>query len=157
VNGHVEHWWRDNSALLTEPPPEEHVGQILQDHLRDAVRNEGARVGGAIARNPGLDALLQVDSPVARRAARAALNSAVLVSEPSRLELDTRLDVDPASLVIRRWQRSATFGHDVKHVWGLLEGSFGFNLEVIVETTGGGLQHYYRGGDGWHEGEIIDV
>ena len=31
------------------------------------------------------------------------------------------------------------------------------NLEVIVETTDGNLQHYQRNGDGWHEGAVIDV
>ena len=56
-----------------------------------------------------------------------------------------------------RWQRSAVFGHNVKHVWGLVQGSFGFNLDVIVETTDGSLQHYYRNGDGWNEGVLINA
>lgn len=72
--------------------------------------------------------------------AHGALDNAVLSSPP-----------------IKRWHRTAVFGHDVKHVWGLVQGSFGFNLDVIVETTNGALQHYSRNGDGWHEGVVIDV
>ncbi|MGA8576552.1 MAG: C1 family peptidase [Candidatus Cybelea sp.] len=52
------------------------------------------------------------------------------------------------------WSMSTTFGHDVAAVVGLVEGSFGFNLEVIVLRTDGELQHYWRDGGGWHEGTI---
>ena len=31
------------------------------------------------------------------------------------------------------WQKSATFGSDVRCVIGMLQGSFGYNLELIVE------------------------
>jgi len=53
------------------------------------------------------------------------------------------------------WRNSATFGHDVRAVTSLVEGSFGFNLEVIVLRTDNKLQHYWRDGAGWHEGVII--
>lgn len=62
------------------------------------------------------------------------------------------------------WSRSAVFGHDVAAVTGMLQGSFGFNLEVVVLRTDGLLQHYWRGGAsrtgsgggvGWHEGAVI--
>ncbi|MFD5144378.1 C1 family peptidase [Streptomyces sp. NPDC058401] len=53
------------------------------------------------------------------------------------------------------WRRSAVFGHDVRAVTGMLQGSFGFNLEVIVLRTDRLLQHYWRDGDGWHEGALI--
>jgi hypothetical protein len=53
------------------------------------------------------------------------------------------------------WSMSTTFGHDIEQVLGLIEGSFGFNLECIVLRTDGKAQHYWRGGDGWHEGPII--
>jgi hypothetical protein len=53
------------------------------------------------------------------------------------------------------WINSATFGHDVRAVAGLLEGSFGFNLEVIALRTDNQLQHYWRDGSGWHEGAVI--
>jgi C1A family cysteine protease len=53
------------------------------------------------------------------------------------------------------WYQSATFGHDVQAVAGLVEGSFGFNLEVIILRTDRQLQHYWRDGAGWHEGVVI--
>lgn len=53
------------------------------------------------------------------------------------------------------WRNSATFGHNVMAVAGLIEGSFGFNLEVIVLRNDNKLQHYWRDGAGWHEGVII--
>jgi len=53
------------------------------------------------------------------------------------------------------WVKSATFGHNIGAVAGLLEGSFGFNLEVIALTFDKKLQHYWRDGSGWHEGVII--
>lgn len=54
------------------------------------------------------------------------------------------------------WRQSATFGHDVGFVVALVEGSYGFNLEVIVLRTDNKLQHYWRDdGATWHEGVII--
>jgi hypothetical protein len=53
------------------------------------------------------------------------------------------------------WHESATFGHDVQAVTSLVEGSFGFNLEVVVLRTDRKLQHYWRDGAGWHEGVVI--
>lgn len=53
------------------------------------------------------------------------------------------------------WRQSATFGHDVQAVASLVEGSFGFNLEVIVLRYDRMLQHYWRDGAGWHEGVVI--
>jgi hypothetical protein len=55
------------------------------------------------------------------------------------------------------WGKSAEFGHDVRHVWGLTQSSFGFDLEVIVERFDGGPQHYWRDGRGWHEGSVISI
>ena len=53
------------------------------------------------------------------------------------------------------WHHSATFGHDAQAVVGLVEGSFGFNLETIVLRTDSCLQHYWRDSTGWHEGPVI--
>lgn len=53
------------------------------------------------------------------------------------------------------WLMSATFGHDVTRVIALVEGSYGFNLEVIVLRHDGQVQHYWRDGSGWHEGPVI--
>ena len=53
------------------------------------------------------------------------------------------------------WRKSATFGHDIRAVAALVEGSFGFNLEVVVLRNDNKLQHYWRDGGGWHEGVVI--
>ena len=53
------------------------------------------------------------------------------------------------------WHLSATFGSDITFVLALVEGSFGFDLEVIVERTDKQLQHYYRSGSQWYSGAII--
>ena len=53
------------------------------------------------------------------------------------------------------WTESATFAHDVESVLALVEGSYGFNLEVIVLRRDGMLQHYWRGGGKWNEGVVI--
>ena len=53
------------------------------------------------------------------------------------------------------WTNSATFGYDISSVASVIEGSYGFNLEVIAVTTDWKLQHYWRDGSGWHEGVII--
>ena len=55
----------------------------------------------------------------------------------------------------RSWRNSKTFGHDVKSVISLLQGSYGFNLEVIVLRTDNKLQHYWRHDGEWNEGVVI--
>lgn len=55
----------------------------------------------------------------------------------------------------QQWRQSAVFGHDIAEVVGLVEGSFGFNLEIVVRRTDNRLQHYWRDGGGWHEGPIL--
>lgn len=53
------------------------------------------------------------------------------------------------------WSKSATFGSGVARVIALVQGSFGFNLEVVALRTDGMLQHYWRDGGGWHAGVVI--
>jgi hypothetical protein len=38
---------------------------------------------------------------------------------------------------------------------GLVQGSFGFDLEVIAELDNGDLQHFYRDGSGWQCGPVF--
>ncbi len=52
----------------------------------------------------------------------------------------------------QKWRHAATFGADAKAVIGMVEGSFGFNLEVLVRRTDGRLQHYWRVGPFWNAG-----
>lgn len=53
------------------------------------------------------------------------------------------------------WHMSTTFGAGVQAVVGLLQGSYGFNLECIVLLTTGHIQHWWRDGAGWHPGPVI--
>jgi hypothetical protein len=53
------------------------------------------------------------------------------------------------------WSKSATFGSGIARVLALVEGSFGFDLEVVVLRTDGMLQHCWRDGAGWHAGVVI--
>ena len=53
------------------------------------------------------------------------------------------------------WSLSATFGSGVDCVVALVEGSFGFNLELIVLRQDGMLQHYWRAGATWNAGVVI--
>jgi papain like protease len=48
------------------------------------------------------------------------------------------------------WIFGATFGSNVQQVVALLQGSFGFNLEVVVLRKDGLLEHYWRDDGGWH-------
>ena len=53
------------------------------------------------------------------------------------------------------WANSATFGSNVAAVHGLIESSFGFDLEVIALLNDGSLQHFWRDGAGWHAGPVF--
>jgi len=56
-----------------------------------------------------------------------------------------------------QWRTSATFGSNVQAVIALIEGSYGFDLEVVALRTDGQLQHFWRDGAGWHTGPVIGV
>jgi hypothetical protein len=86
-NGQIQHWWRKNSNLDTQPPVVGHV-------------------------------------------------------------------TPPATSL---WIQSATFGTNIKHVWALIESSYGYDLEVIAELNSGQLQHFWRDRAGWHNGPVINV
>jgi len=53
------------------------------------------------------------------------------------------------------WQLAATFGQGLDCVVGLLQGSFGLNLELIAQTQANQLVHFWRDGSGWHQGVTI--
>lgn len=53
------------------------------------------------------------------------------------------------------WAKSDTFGSGVARVLALVEGSFGFDLEVVALRSDGMVQHYWRDGGGWHAGVVV--
>jgi len=141
VGGRVEHWFRDNSALRAESPRVDHADPRFSDVVHEMVSASYTQPEPGTTVRADVASLMR-DSGDGRVSAvvKSGLNNAVV-----------------SAGVPDRWHRTAVFGHDVKHVWGLVEGSFGFNLDVVVEKTDSSLQHYYRDGDGWHEGVLIDV
>jgi hypothetical protein len=46
------------------------------------------------------------------------------------------------------WTLNHVFGVNIKRVLSLLQGSFGFNLELIVERVDGKIPHY------WHDANV---
>jgi hypothetical protein len=57
------------------------------------------------------------------------------------------------------WQKSATFGTNqpgktIQQVLGLIESSFGFDLEVIALLSDGSVQHFWRSGN-WSAGPVF--
>jgi hypothetical protein len=52
------------------------------------------------------------------------------------------------------WLNSAVFGSGVKSILGLIEGSFGFDLELIALLNNDSVQHFYRSNN-WYAGPIF--
>jgi C1A family cysteine protease len=55
------------------------------------------------------------------------------------------------------WTMSASFGQNVQQVLGLIQSSFGFNLELVALLKDGTLQHFWRSAAdlGWRPGPIF--
>ena len=55
------------------------------------------------------------------------------------------------------WAMSASFGSNIKEVLGLIQSSFGFNLELIALLNDGSLQHFWRDSSNlaWNAGPIV--
>ena len=55
------------------------------------------------------------------------------------------------------WSMSASFGQNVKQVLGLIQSSFGFDLEVVALLNDGSLQHFWRYASDltWHAGPVF--
>jgi papain like protease len=124
-DGRMQHWWRDN------------------DH--GMVWNPGPTFGSGVASPPCM-----IEGEFGAGSENAVGNFELCVAVGGQVQhwwRNNQADM--------RWIQSATFGHDVRAVVALVEGSYGFNLETIVLRTDGMLQHYWRDGAGWHEGPVI--
>jgi len=67
---------------------------------------------------------------------------------------------NPQPGITATWSKSATFatnvaGQQVREVLGLIQSSYGFDLELIAELGNGSLQHFWRDGGGWHPGPVF--
>ena len=139
-DGRLQLWWRDDDNGMAWKPGEV-FGSGYQETSACMIQGE---YGAIDELTPGNFELCIAANGVAEHWWR---DNALIASDEPKSDAST-----PG-----KWTRSATFGHDVKHVRGLVQSSFGSNLEVIVETAAGELQHYYRDGKGWETGPIIPV
>ncbi|RSS66669.1 C1 family peptidase [Streptomyces sp. WAC06614] len=125
-DGRMQRWWRDDAAGFTWRP-----GEVFGSGITSAPCLVEAQYGA-------------LDEDTAGNYELCAVGAG------GRIEHWWRASAGDAG-----WRRSAVFGHDALSVTGMLQGSFGFNLEVIVLRTDRQLQHYWRDGSGWHEGAVI--
>ena len=126
--GQMQHWWRDN------------------DH--GMAWNAGPTFGNAVKSPPCM-----IEGQFGASDEKAVGNFELCVAVGGQVEHWWR-----ANWSDMVWRRSTSFGHDVKSVVALVEGSYGFNLEVIVLRNDNRLQHYWRYGAGdWDEGPVIGI
>ncbi|WP_424212872.1 C1 family peptidase [Streptomyces sp. BI20] len=128
TDGRMQLWWRDDAHGFTWRP-----GEIF-----------GADVTSA-------PALVEGDDGAVDEATAGAYELCVAAS--GRIEHWRRDNRAPGTA----WERAAVFGHGTEAVIGLVQGSFGFNLELIARRRDGRSQHWWRDGSGWHEGGVIDA
>lgn len=124
-NGQMQHWWRDN------------------DH--GMVWHSGATFGSGVASPPCM-----IEGEYGAANEKSVGNFELCVAVGGKVQHWWR--ANGSDLL---WRNSATFAHDVHAVLSLVEGSYGFNLELVVLRTDGKLQHYWRDGAGWHEGAVF--
>lgn len=124
-NGQMQHWWRDNDHGLAW-----HQGPVF---------------GSGIASPP-----VMIQGQFGMATEYGVGNFELCVASGGQAQHWWRDNSGSMT-----WYHSATFGHDVAAVAGLIEGSFGFNLEIVVLRTDRQLQHYWRNSAGWHEGPVI--
>ncbi|MEI6757980.1 MAG: peptidase C1A [Chlorobium sp.] len=122
ASGKMQLFWRDN------------------DH--GMVWNEGAQFGSGVSSPPCM-----IEGSYGAPNEKAAGNFELCVAVGGAVQHWWRNNQGD-----KLWRMSATFGHNILSVVSLLQGSFGFNIEVIVLRTDNKLQHYWRDGSGWHEG-----
>ncbi|QES52463.1 peptidase C1A [Streptomyces venezuelae] len=127
TDGRMQRWWRDDAAGFVWRP-----GEIF-----------GSGIGSA-------PCLIEAQYD-ARDEATAGNYELCAVTEDGRIEHWWRGNASGSG-----WTRSTVFGRDALAVTGMLQGSFGFHLEVFVLRADRQVQHWWRDGNGgWHEGAVI--
>jgi hypothetical protein len=130
----MQRWWRDDPNITTWVPCEEFGNNILSP-------------------------------PVMIRSQFGATDE----TEPGNYELCVAVDGsvehwwavgNPEPGTTATWTNAAIFqtnvaGQQIKQVLGLIESSYGFDLEVVAELDDGSLQHFWRDGGGWHPGPVF--
>jgi hypothetical protein len=124
-SGEMQHWWRDNDHGMTW--------------------HAGVKFGSGINSPPCM-----IEGQFSATDEKSVGNFELCVGVGEKVQHWWR-----ANSSDMLWRKSATFGNNVKAVVALVQGSYGFNLEVIVLTYDNKLQHYWRDGAGWHKGDVI--
>ncbi len=139
TTGHLQMWWRNNNDLTTPWIP----GELFANNISATppVMIQASFFAANETEQGNFEAFVQIGG----RVQHWWRDNSVLRTE------------NPVSNGNTRWHPGFAFGHDVKHVWGAMQGDAGTNMEVFVERTDGRLQQYYRGREQWFEGAIIDV
>jgi hypothetical protein len=128
-SGEMQHWWRDDAADMTW--------------------KSGASFGSGVNSSP---CMIQGQFGMSDEYDNGNFELCVAVPDGTVQHWWRDNGSDSSA---NHWFRSATFGADVKRVIALVQGSFGFNLEMIAIRTDGQLQHYWRDDSGWNAGVII--
>jgi len=123
--GQMQHWWRDNDGGMSW--------------------HQGTTFGSGVASPPCM-----IEASFGEGDETQVGNFELCVAVGGKVEHWWRYN--HGDMI---WRKSATFGHNVKSVVGLIQGSYGFNLEVVVLRTDNKLQHYWRYGGTWNEGVVI--
>lgn len=124
-NGKMQHWWRDNDH-----------GQVW---------HSSATFGSGVKSPPCM-----IEGSFGAANEKAVGNFELCVAVGGRVQHWWRANGSD-----KLWRNTSTFGHDALAVVAMLEGSYGFNLELIVLRTDNKLQHYWRDGNGWHDGDVF--
>jgi uncharacterized protein involved in copper resistance len=125
ADGRMQHWWRDNDH-----------GQAW---------NRGPTFGADVQSSP-----VMIEGSFGQGNEDAVGNFELLVAVNGRVEHWRRDNRDDQA-----WHHGASFGTDVQRVCGLVQGSYGFNLETVVVRTDGKLRHFWRYGGIWNTGRVL--
>ena len=181
ANGMLEHWWRDDGAGLGFPW---HLGSdfgtniahssstLIQrwDHGLDliAVNKDGSmqrwwrddphtmtwaaceKFGNNVSSSP-----VMIRSGYGESDENFPGNYELCVAVNGLIQHWWTAGNAPAT-----WSNSASFGTNIvgksiQQVLGLIESSFGFDLELVALLNDGSLQHFWRDGNGWHAGPVF--
>ncbi|MFK0236532.1 C1 family peptidase [Streptomyces vinaceus] len=175
ADGRLNHWWRINGAPWTWNDGGR-FGSGIAHYGPALVQTRGRTLDLVATRTDGRMQLWWRDDPNGFAWRPGEVFGSAIISAPCLIEAQYgAADEDTAgnyelcavgaggrvehwwrgNAAGSAWSRGAVFGQDALAVTGMLQGSFGFNLEVIVLRTDRQLQHYWRDAAGWHEGPVI--
>lgn len=176
ADGRLNHWWRNNagggwtdggrfgqsvafsgaSLIQSHHGNKGHLELVcvlsngqMQHWVRDNDENTGWKAVSAFGDNYKSPPCM-IEASFAQEDENAVGNFELCIAAGGRVNHWWRANDGD-----KKWRKSAAFGHDVAQVTGLVQGSYGFNLEATVLRTDGRHQHYWRCGGVWYEGPVV--